>query len=172
MNVSYDVLARHHAKNRAPVPPSQHFLNTVNSGSRQASNPQRHGKFQTLSLALYHYTLVILLSGNSTRHVPRPQSTSPHDSSAAEQSDSQDREDIRKRTRTVKDNVDDPTLLNFYPHQWKSVLGEAKLAFRLHQILSDPYPSKNNSVNGICLDAITQALAFFADKGWRLEKGK
>ncbi|KAF9231292.1 hypothetical protein BU15DRAFT_68453 [Melanogaster broomeanus] len=66
----------------------------------------------------------------------------------------------KRRTRTVKENADDPTLSSFYPRLWRAVLDYAKGLFRLYQ-----------AVTGICRELLDEAMMHFKDQKRQIEDG-
>jgi hypothetical protein len=78
----------------------------------------------------------------------------------------------KRRTRTVKENTDDPTLSSFYPRLWRAVLDYAKSLFRLHQVTDNPFPDANEAVTSICRELLDEAMMHFKNQKRQIEDGK
>ncbi|KIJ09246.1 hypothetical protein PAXINDRAFT_17663 [Paxillus involutus ATCC 200175] len=77
----------------------------------------------------------------------------------------------KRRTRTVKVNINDPTLLNFYPRLWRGALDYVKGLFRLYQVTDNPFPDANEAVTGICWELLDEAMMHFRNQKRQIEEG-
>ncbi|KAF9237842.1 hypothetical protein BU15DRAFT_62863 [Melanogaster broomeanus] len=149
INTNYDLLQRHHAKNRAPCAPSETFLNDVRQNRHYGKKKGSQHRAELLALTKDDYENNGDTSQDDDTPLPAP----------------------KRRTRTVKENTDDPTLSSFYPRLWRAVLDYAKGLFRLYQVTEDPFPDANQAVTGICRELLDEAMMHFKDQKRQIEDG-
>ncbi|KAF9233437.1 hypothetical protein BU15DRAFT_66617, partial [Melanogaster broomeanus] len=149
INTNYDLLQRHHAKNRAPCAPSETFLDDVHQNRHYGKKKGSQHRAELLALTKDDYENNGDASQDDDAPLPAP----------------------KRCTRTVKENADDPTLSSFYPRLWRAVLDYAKGLFHLYQVTEDPFPNANQAVTGICRELLDEAMMHFKDQKRQIEDG-
>ncbi|KAG1765869.1 hypothetical protein EV702DRAFT_1204396 [Suillus placidus] len=86
---------------------------------------------------------------------------------------SEDNIDTGRKHRNAKKTGDvaNTTTLGFFPHLWGKLVNYAKANFRLHLTISDPFPTKEDALSGVCGEAITEAIVHWQDQKRQVEKG-
>ncbi|KAH7917133.1 hypothetical protein BV22DRAFT_1052658, partial [Leucogyrophana mollusca] len=148
-NEGYDVLDRHHVKNRRPRPPSPRFLEDVRkSEPAPVAIPRLKNK--------------------------RARKTSKSVSTAVGSSGSEPEPPKRKRGKfsvTPKDRIAlDPTKIGFYPSLWKDFIEKCKVDMRLHASTVDPFPTLPTAVDEVAVEILMTTLAMYKEQKRSLER--
>ncbi|KAI9567569.1 hypothetical protein HD554DRAFT_2039580 [Boletus coccyginus] len=144
----YDIMDRHHKRNRRPHSPSPSYLDDVQNGDnrhlkkKSRTNTHRQEKQRTVMSAKTEQTDISKASTlvNQDKHCTPSLHCSKH-------------------SKTSKaETIVHPFTMAFFGPLWGRLLNEGKAKLQLHLATEDPFPPREMAINGVCSEIIVELV--------------